>query len=89
MSSDNTDSVAHFYGNGTVYVAQRDLVKTFEEYNFNVESLRDKAHGDYWITEEVIVALGADVSRKKALKLLRRITRRIEQELVRGRRYMG
>ena len=37
MSSDNIDSVEMFYGNGTVYVTDRNRVRAFEEYNFNVE----------------------------------------------------
>jgi hypothetical protein len=67
MSSDNIDSVELFFGNGTVYVTDRNRARAFEKYNFNVESLRPKSHGDYWVTDEVIVALGCDVSRKRAL----------------------
>ena len=55
MSSDNIDSVEMFFGNGTVYVTDRNRVRAFEEYNFNVESLRPKSHGEYWVTDEVIV----------------------------------
>jgi hypothetical protein len=87
MSSDNIDSVEMFFGNGTVYVTDRNRVRAFEEYNFNVESLRPKSHGDYWVTDEVIVALGCDVSRKRALKALRRVVQRIEFEMAKARRY--
>lgn len=85
MSSNNIDSVTDFYGNGAVYVAGPDRVRTFDE--FNVESLRNAAHGDYWVTDEVIVALGSDVSRKRALKMLRRVVQKIEREIKKGRRY--
>jgi hypothetical protein len=87
MSSNNIDSARDFYGNGTVYVADPDRVRRFDEYNFNVESLRNAAHGDYWVTDEIIVALGSDVSRKKALKVLRRVAKKIEREIKKGRRY--
>jgi hypothetical protein len=86
MSSDNIDSVEIFYGNGTVYVTDRNRVRAFAEYNFNVESLRPKSHGDYWVTDEVIVALGCDVSRKRAVKALRRVVQSIESEMAKARR---
>ena len=87
MGSDNIDSVERFYGNGTVYVAGTERVRTFEEYNFDVESLRTEAYGDYWVTSEVVVALGSEVTRKKALRALRRVVARIEREIEKGRRY--
>ena len=87
MSSDNIDSVEFFNGNGIVYVTDRNRVRAFEEYNFNVESLRPKSHGEYWVTDEVIVALGCDVSRKRALKALRHVVQRIESEMAKARRY--
>ena len=83
MSSDNIDSVEMFFGNGTVYVTDRNRVRAFEEYNFNIESLQPKSHGEYWVTEEVIVALGCDVSPKRALKVLRHVVQRIESEMAR------
>ena len=87
MSSDDIDGVEMFLGNGTVYVTDRNRVRAFEEYNFNVENLRPKSHGEYWVTDEVIVALGCDVSRKRALKLLRRVVQRIKSEMARARRH--
>ena len=87
MSSDNIDSVEMFYGNGTVYVTDRSRVRAFEEYNFNVQSLRPKSHVEDWVTDEVIVALGCDVSRKRALKVLRHVVQRIESEMAKARRY--
>jgi hypothetical protein len=87
MSPDNIDSVEMFFGNGTVYVTDRNRVRAFAEYNFNVESLRHKSHGDYWVTDEVIVALGCDVSRKRAVKALRRVVQSIESEMAKARRY--
>ena len=54
MSSDNIDSVRVFYGNGTVYVSDLSQVRAFNEYNFQVESLRTISWGDYWVTDEVI-----------------------------------
>ena len=87
MSSDNIDSVEMFFGNGTVYVTDRNRVRPFEGYNFNVESLRPKSHGEYWVTDEVIVALGCDVSRKRALKALRHVVQRTKSEMAKARRY--
>ena len=87
MSSDNIESVEMFYGNGTVYVTDHDQVRTFNEYNFNIESLRDKSYGEYWVTNEVIVALGCDVSRKAAVKALRRVLKRIKFEIKKGHRF--
>ena len=55
-------------------------MKTF----FNVESLHPKCDGDYWVANEVIVALGSDVSRKKALDALRFLIKRIESEIEKG-----
>ena len=48
---------------------------------------RPKSHGEYWVTDEVIVALGCDVSRKRALKVLRHVVQRIEFEMAKARRY--
>jgi hypothetical protein len=87
MSSDSIDCVEISYGNGTLYVTDRNRVRAFEEYNFDVESLRPKSHGEYWVTDEVIVALGCDVSRKRALKALRRVVQKIESEMAKARRY--
>ena len=86
MSSDDIDEVEMFLGNGTVYVTDRNRVRAFEQYNFNVESLRHKSHVEDWVTDEVIVALGCDVSRKRALKLLRRVVQSIESEIAKARR---
>ena len=87
MSSDNIDSWRLFYGNGTVYISQGDRVREFDEYNFDVESLRAKAWGEYWVTEDVIVALGSEVSKKKALKALRNVIKRIKFKMKKARRY--
>jgi hypothetical protein len=78
--------VPEFYGNCTVYAADGNRVRAFDKYNFNVESSRGKAWGDYWVTDEVIVALGSSVSRKKALKFLRHVVKRIELEMAKARR---
>ena len=61
-----------------MYVTDRNHVRSFEEYNFDAESLRPKSHSEHWVTDEVIVALGCDVSRKRALKALRHVVRKIE-----------
>jgi hypothetical protein len=76
-----------FDNNGTVYVTDRNRVRSFEEYNFNIESLRPKSHGEYWVTDEVIVALGCDVSRKRALKALRHVAQSIKSQMAKARRY--
>jgi hypothetical protein len=68
-------------------VATPDQVRTFNEYNFNVESLRNAAHGECWINDGIIVALGSDMSRKKALKVMRQVMKTIKREIEKGRRY--
>jgi hypothetical protein len=87
MSSNNIDSVEVFYGNGTIYLTGRESVERFNEYNFSVESLRDNSSLDYWVTDEVIVALGCDVSRKQAIERLHRVIERMESEMRKPRRH--
>ena len=70
-----------------MYVTDRNHVRSFEAYNFDAESLRPKSHSEHWVTDEVIVALGCDVSRKRALKALRHVVRKIESEMAKARRY--
>lgn len=84
MKYDSIDSVRDFYGNGTVYVADKNRVTVLNEKLFNVESLHPKCDGDYWVANEVIVALGCDVSRKKALEALRLLIKGIESEIEEG-----
>lgn len=64
MSSENIDSVRRFYGSGTVFIADENAMRSFREYNFDVESLRKKVHGEYWIVDQIVVALGCDVTRE-------------------------
>jgi len=84
MRLDNVDSVGNFSGFGPVYVADRKRVRAYRENNFDLGSLH--AHGGFWVTNEVIVALGSDVSRKTALKVLRHVIKRIEYEIKKARR---
>jgi hypothetical protein len=70
-----------------VYLTDRDIVRTFRKYNFDVESMRDKAWGECWITDEIIVALGCDVSQRKAIKRLRRVIARMESDSTKGGRH--
>jgi len=81
---DSIDSVRDFYGDGTVYVADKNRVTVLDENLFNVESLHPKCDGDHWVANEVVVALGSDVSRKKALEALRLLIKRIESEIEKG-----
>ena len=83
MSLDNIDSVGNFYGFGPVYVADRKRVRAYRENNFDLKGLHD--HGGFWVTNEVIVALGSDVSRKRAIKTLRHVIKRIEYEIEKAR----
>jgi hypothetical protein len=69
MSSDSIDCVEISYGNGTLYVTDRNRVRAFEEYNFDVESLRPKSRGEYWVTDEMIVASGATYGGSEPSKL--------------------
>jgi hypothetical protein len=75
MSLDNIDSVGNFYG-FPVYVADRKCVRAYRANNFDLQGLHD--HGRFWVTNEVIVALGIDVSRKRAIKTLQHVIKRIE-----------
>lgn len=86
MDPDNIDDVNVFFGNSTVYVADRNQVTTFKKCNFRAENLRDDSHGEYWVINDVIVALGRDVSRKRAVEILRGVITRIEAEMKRTRR---
>ena len=83
MRLHNIDSVGNFSGFGPVYVADRKRVRAYREKNFDLESLHDRE--GFWVTNEVIVALGSDVSRKRAIKALRHIIKRIEYEIEKGR----
>jgi hypothetical protein len=85
MTSDNGDSIERFFGNGTVYLTDRDSVRTLRGHNFDVESMRDKAWGECWITDEIIVALGCDVSPRKAIKGLRKVIAMMESDLTEGK----
>jgi hypothetical protein len=82
MTLDNIDSVGNFSGFGPVYVADRNRVRAYRENNFDLESLHER--GGFWVTSEVIVALGSDVSRKRAIKILWHVIKRIEYEIEKG-----
>jgi hypothetical protein len=73
------DGVGNFSGFGRVYVADRRRVKGYRKSNFDLASLHDR--GSFFVTNEVIVALGSDVSRKMALRVLRRVIRTLEYEI--------
>ena len=82
MRLNNVDSVKNFSGFSPVYVADRKRVKAYRRNNFDLEGLHD--HGGFWVTNEVTVALGSDVSRKRAIKTPRHIIKRIEYDRKRG-----
>jgi hypothetical protein len=84
MRLDNVDSVSNFSGFGPVYVADRKRVRAYRANNFDLDSLHDR--GGFWVTNEVIVALGSDVSRMRAIKTLRHVIKRIEYEIEKERR---
>jgi hypothetical protein len=87
MTEHRIDTVCQFYGNGVEYLAKADRVYSFPEYNFDIENLRVGAHGDYWITDEIAVCLGADVPRKRAVRLLRAVLKKIRAEIKKKERY--
>jgi hypothetical protein len=77
MSENKLNNFERLYGNGTLYVCEDDKIHSFEEYNFDVESLRNGAEGDYWMIEGVVVSLGGMVTRTRATKQLKMIIERI------------
>ena len=84
MRLDSVDSVRNFSGFCPVYVADRKRVRAYRESNFVLEGLHH--YGGFWVTNELIVALGSDdVSRKRAIKTLRHVIKRIEYEIEKGR----
>jgi hypothetical protein len=78
MSLKNLGKIEKFYGNGRVYFANPAKVRAFKEYNFDIERLNGPQGPQYWIVDEIVVALGCGVSRKKALQL---VIKHIEREL--------
>ena len=80
----NIDSIGTFSKFSPVYVADRKRVRACRENNFVLEGLRND--GGFWVANEVIVALGTDVSRKRAIQTLRHVIRRIEYEIGKVRR---
>ena len=64
--------------NFTVYVVGTGNVQRFPECNFNAERLDEDTTGDFWITSELIVGLGVDVTGKRAVKLLQKVIEKIE-----------
>ena len=83
MRLDSVDSVRNFSGFGPVYIADIKRARAYRENNFDLEGLHDR--GGFWVTNEVIVALGSDVSRKRAIKTLRHVIKRIEYEIEKER----
>jgi hypothetical protein len=57
MSSDGIHGVCDFSGYGPMYIADRKRVREFRENKFSLQGLRHS--GDFWVTNELIVALGA------------------------------
>ena len=84
MTWDNVDRVGNLSGFGPVYVADRNRVRAYRENNFDLESLHER--GGFWVTNEVIVALGSDVSRQRAVKTLWHVIKRIEYEIEKEQR---
>ena len=68
------------YGNGVVYVSDGKMVSEFPAHNFDIESLEDRTGCDFWITGEVVVAVGAGcTSKKQVASALKKIAERIEK----------
>jgi hypothetical protein len=86
MASHNIQGVETFYGNATLYVADRNQVTTFHEYNYTFTSLRPKTWKDYTVQNEVIVAFWEYLSKKEALQILRNVVKKIEVEMKQERR---
>ena len=87
MSKSNISNFRTLYGNGTVYVSHNDNIYHFEEYNFEVESLRNVVCGEGYLMDEVIVSLAGDVTRKQAIKELKKIIERMKEDRAKSRRY--
>ena len=77
MSWDNLGRVGNFSGFGG---SKAPAAISCER--FNLASLHDR--GSFWVSNEVIVALGSDVSRKSALNVLRHVIKRLEFEIEQG-----
>jgi len=72
--------VTNFYGNGSAYVTEGDRVQLLKKHNFEASSLR-KTGDDMWVTSGVIVALGVECEPWQALRQLRAVAARIEEEM--------
>lgn len=79
---DDAKPWASFYGNGKVFVARGSRHIELNGANFDFERLDDKggSDGDYWVTSETVVALGFDVSRKRAINALKTIIEVLEEK---------
>ena len=56
------------------------MVSEFPTHNFDIESLEDRTGSEFYIAEEVVVALGVDcTSKKRVASTLKKIAERIEK----------
>jgi hypothetical protein len=79
---DDTTLWERFYGNGRVFIARGSRLLALKKANFEIDRLKDKdgSRGDYWITSEVIVGLGYDVSKPEAVRSLRKVIEVLEAD---------
>ena len=61
----NMSDLERLYGNGVVYVSDGKMVSEFSWHNFDIESLENYTGIDFFITGEVVVAVGAGCTSKK------------------------
>ena len=71
------------YGNGVVYVSDGFVVAEFPGHNFDIANLVP-ARGEFFIQEEVVVALGVDSNRARAILALKQIIKKIRMTSKKG-----
>lgn len=71
------DDLERLYGNGSVYVSDGKGVYEFQGHNFDIESLEANTGNEFWITGELVVALGYGITRARAISALARVAEKI------------
>jgi hypothetical protein len=75
---ESVKGVQFFWGNGHVYIVHGQTVDVGQR-NFDVET-NSSTGLDFWVTREIIVVLGTEVTRKEAVNALETILRRIKSK---------
>lgn len=81
MTAKDFDAMEVVYGNGTMYIADQNGVATCKERHFKIDSVCFKKDLQYEVKRELIVALGCQVSRRKAVKLPHDVVKKLEWEM--------